>query len=216
MILIFLVWLTSLSMIISKSIHVALKSIISFLWLSSILCVCVPSCFSWVWLLVTPMDCSPPGSSIHGILQTGILEWVPMPSSRRSSWPKYQTYVSYVSWIGRRVLYQQHRLEASISTHLDMYVVSVSWRLWTLRCMHLFKVECTPDACPGVGLLGHMVALFCFCFFLETCILFSIAATPIYIPRIDHMLSHKASHGIKKNWNHIKHLPWSEDCEFLS
>ena len=39
---------------------------------------------------------------------------------------------------------------------------------------------------------------------------------PIYIPRIDHMLSHKASHGIKKNWNHIKHLPWSEDCEFLS
>ena len=31
-----------------------------------------------------PMDCSPPGSSVHGILQARILEWVAMPSSRRS------------------------------------------------------------------------------------------------------------------------------------
>ena len=30
-----------------------------------------------------PMDCSPPGSSVHGILQERMLEWVPMPSSRR-------------------------------------------------------------------------------------------------------------------------------------
>ena len=32
--------------------------------------------------LCDPMDCSPPGSSVHGILQTRILEWVAMPSSR--------------------------------------------------------------------------------------------------------------------------------------
>ena len=32
-----------------------------------------------------PIDCSPPGSSIHGILQARILEWVAMPSSRGSS-----------------------------------------------------------------------------------------------------------------------------------
>ena len=31
---------------------------------------------SRVWLFVTPMDCSLPGSSIHGILQARILEWV--------------------------------------------------------------------------------------------------------------------------------------------
>ena len=37
---------------------------------------------------VTPMDCSPPGSSVHGILQEGILEWAAMPFSRRSSQPK--------------------------------------------------------------------------------------------------------------------------------
>ena len=34
-----------------------------------------------------PTDCSPPGSFVHGILQAGILEWVAMPSSRRSSQP---------------------------------------------------------------------------------------------------------------------------------
>ena len=37
--------------------------------------------------LCDPMDCSPPGSSVHGILQARILEWVAMPSSKRSSWP---------------------------------------------------------------------------------------------------------------------------------
>ena len=35
--------------------------------------------------LCNPMDCSLPGSSVHGILQAGILEWVVMPSSRGSS-----------------------------------------------------------------------------------------------------------------------------------
>ena len=34
-----------------------------------------------------PMDCSPPGSSVHGILQARILEWVAIPFSTGSSWP---------------------------------------------------------------------------------------------------------------------------------
>ena len=37
--------------------------------------------------LCDPMDCSPPGSSVHGILQARILPWVAMPSSRASSHP---------------------------------------------------------------------------------------------------------------------------------
>ena len=36
-------------------------------------------------------DCSPPGSSVHGILQARILEWVAIPSSRGSSQPRDQT-----------------------------------------------------------------------------------------------------------------------------
>ena len=41
--------------------------------------------------LCDPMDCSLPGSSVHGLLQVRILEWVAMPSSRGSSQPKDQT-----------------------------------------------------------------------------------------------------------------------------
>ena len=38
-----------------------------------------------------PTDCSPPGSSVHGILQARILEWVAIPFSRGSSRPRDQT-----------------------------------------------------------------------------------------------------------------------------
>ena len=38
--------------------------------------------------LCDPMDCSPPGSSVHGILQVRILKWVAMPSSRGTSQPR--------------------------------------------------------------------------------------------------------------------------------
>ena len=46
------------------------------------------------------MDCSPPGSSVHGILQSRILEWVAMPSSRGSSQPRGQTQVSCMCLCG--------------------------------------------------------------------------------------------------------------------
>ena len=48
--------------------------------------VCAQS-LSCVWLFCDPMDCSPPGSSVHGISQAGILEWVAISSSRGSSQP---------------------------------------------------------------------------------------------------------------------------------
>jgi len=47
--------------------------------------------------LCDPMDCSPPGSSIHGILQARILEWVAIPFSRGSSQPRNQTWVSCIA-----------------------------------------------------------------------------------------------------------------------
>ena len=60
------------------------------------------SCFSHVQLFVTPCTVTPPGSSVHGILQAIILEWVVIPFSRGSSQPKDQTQVSCIS---RQVLY---------------------------------------------------------------------------------------------------------------
>ena len=44
--------------------------------------------------LCDPMDCSPPGSSVHGILQARTLEWVAIPSSGGSSQPSDRTWVS--------------------------------------------------------------------------------------------------------------------------
>ena len=55
--------------------------------------------------LCNPMDRRPPGSSVHGILQARILEWVVMPSSRGSTRPRDRTQVSYVSCTGKCVLY---------------------------------------------------------------------------------------------------------------
>ena len=51
-------------------------------WIASGLCL----------TLCYPMDCSPPDSSVHGILQARILDWVAMPSPRGSSWPRGWTH----------------------------------------------------------------------------------------------------------------------------
>ena len=56
--------------------------------------------------LCDSMDCSPPGSSVHGVFQVRILEWVVIPFSRGSSRPRDQAHVSFVSCIGRQVLYR--------------------------------------------------------------------------------------------------------------
>jgi len=46
--------------------------------------------------LCDPLDCSPPGFSVHGILQARILEWVTIPFARGSSQPRDWTWVSYI------------------------------------------------------------------------------------------------------------------------
>ena len=57
-----------------------------------------------------PVDCSLPGSSVHGISQARILEWVAIPFSRESSWPRDWTQVFCIAgrlftiWATRRAL----------------------------------------------------------------------------------------------------------------
>ena len=65
--------------------------------------------------LCDPMNCSPPGSSVHGISQARILDWVAIFSSRGSSWPRDGTCVSGVSCVGRQVLYHQHHDRPDLS-----------------------------------------------------------------------------------------------------
>ena len=44
-----------------------------------------------------PMDCSLPGSSVHGIFQVRVLEWVAISFSKESSWPRDRTWVSHIA-----------------------------------------------------------------------------------------------------------------------
>ena len=74
-------------------------------------CACVRLCsaISVVSNSLRPHVCSPPGSSVHGILQARILEWVAMPSSRASSRPRDETHVSVFCGpcTGKRILYHR-------------------------------------------------------------------------------------------------------------
>ena len=49
------------------------------------------------WTLRNPMDCSPPGPSVHGIFQARVLEWGAISFSRGSSQPRNQTRISCVA-----------------------------------------------------------------------------------------------------------------------
>ena len=60
----------------------------------------------------SPMDCSPPDSSVHGIFQARILEQIAISPSSGSFPPREQTGVSCISCIGRRILYHYATWEA--------------------------------------------------------------------------------------------------------
>ena len=77
-------------------------TILSFSLLFMESCVCV---LSHVRLFCNAMDCSPLGSSLHGIFQASRLEGVAMPSSRGDFWPRDRIRVSNIRCIDRRVLY---------------------------------------------------------------------------------------------------------------
>ena len=69
-------------------------------------CVCVhakslQSCLT----LCNPMDCSPPGSSVHGILQSRVLEWVAMPFSTDLPNPEIEPVSLTAACISKQVLY---------------------------------------------------------------------------------------------------------------
>ena len=72
---------------------------------------------SHVQLFCNALDYSPPDSSVHGISQTRILEWVPISSFRESSWPRDRTHVSC---IGRWVLYRWATWASHINIHADV------------------------------------------------------------------------------------------------
>ena len=66
------------------------QTTLALLWINHWACSVAKLCLT----LCEPMDCSPPGSSVHGIFQTRILEWVAITFSRGSSQPRDLTHIS--------------------------------------------------------------------------------------------------------------------------
>ena len=87
-------------------------------------CSVAPSCP----ILCNPMDYSPPDSSVHGILQARMLEWVAMPSSKGYSWPRDGTHISCGSCIAGRFFTTSATWEAPSRREIGPY-----FRLLLLR-----------------------------------------------------------------------------------
>ena len=80
--------------------------------------------------LCNPLDCSPPGFSVHAIFQARVLEWVAMPSSRGSSWPKDQTQAFCIC---RQILYHCATWEALWEAHNSAHSFKTSLRSQAVR-----------------------------------------------------------------------------------
>ena len=138
--------------------------------------ICCVHLLSHVWLFCDLMDCSPPGSSVHGIFQARILEWVAIPFSRGSSQRRDQTLISY---IGRQILYHWATGEAHIYIGTKVYVCACMLSrfshvlfatLWSIACQALLSMgfsrqeywsglPCPPPRDlrdPGIKLLSLM------------------------------------------------------------
>ena len=96
-------------------------------------CVCKCSVTQSCPVLCDPMDCSPPGSSVHGIFQARTLEWVAISYSRGYSQLRDRTCVSCVSYIDRQILYHWATWEALQMTY------NIKVAKWTLSS-HRYKI----------------------------------------------------------------------------
>ena len=102
------------------------------------------------------MDCRPPGSSVHGISQTRILEWGAIYFSRRSSWTR--DCISLISYIGSQILYHWATRTAN---YIYLYIIlfifdSGQFSSVAQSCL----TPCNPMDCsrPGSSLYGLLQA----------------------------------------------------------
>ena len=109
-----------------------------------------------------PMDCSLPGSSVHGILQARMLEWVAISSSRGSSWPKDWTCIScfaggffyhWVTWEALWDLYLAAYLRPILGTIFSPLKPWDSCFIWeSLTCVPQIMVN-SSRSFKGVGII---------------------------------------------------------------
>ena len=104
--------------------------------------------------LCNPMVCSPPGSSVHGISQARILEWVTISFSRGSSRPRDWTCISC---IGKQILYHWATWEAHRSAKLLL-----SYIKYHLCMMFLSSLFCSIARLSIPAQIPHHFLFRCF------------------------------------------------------
>ena len=101
--------------------------------------------------LCDPVDCSLPGSSVHGIFQAIVLEWVAISFSRGSSQPRTRTQVScivdrcFTIWATREAIFLKKLIsinewkKKNVNIHSINYSLSFSFTYETLLCSFRWK-----------------------------------------------------------------------------
>ena len=112
--------------------------------------VCVCSVAQLCPALCDPMDCSPPGSSVHGILQARIQEWAAMPSSRGSSQPRKRTSVPFAS---PALAVQFSSVTQSCPTLATPWTAACQASLSITSSRSLLKLMCIESVMPSSHLI---------------------------------------------------------------
>ena len=133
-------------------------------------------CIYWDWSEVKVAQscltlCNPMDYTVHGILQARILEWIAIPFSRGSSWPRNQTGIS---WIAGGFFTSWATREASIE--IITWFLSFNLLIWciTLIDLHIWENPCIPGINPTWS--WYMSFLMC-CWILFAKILLRIFAS---------------------------------------
>ena len=106
------------------------------------MCMCLTFC--------DPMDCSPSGSSLHGIFKARILEWIAISFSRGSSQPRDQTCASCISCIGRWILYLCGTWDTQKGQRLSVHSQGLQIIFWAMFLSYFADTE-TPIQEEGVN-----------------------------------------------------------------
>ena len=101
------------------------------------------------------MDCSPPGSSVLGISQTRVLEWVAISYSRASSRSRDRTQVSCASCTGRQVLYYWSSRENPRSIFGFLWLV-LSWKRGTIKALAVTDPSRDGSGLAAAEALHHL------------------------------------------------------------
>ena len=110
----------------------------------------VCSSLSRVWIFCHPMDSGPPGSSVHGISQARILEWVVISFSRGFSLPRDRTCLFCVSSTGRQIFFTIFFNQIFFFTPLPLHHLGSSrgyWRVLKAKVAQSCLILCDSVDC---------------------------------------------------------------------